>query len=173
MNNSAEPGARVEIGGVARAHGIRGEVVIVTHDPDSETLGEVTRIYVGGVARDIVAARDTQRGWLVQLAGVVTRTEAEALRGQVVEVDRADLALAADDVLLADLVGCAVRRADGSPWGTIAAVHAGAMQDLLVIHDGDVERMLPVVDAFVRAIDLEARVITVDPPEDLPEAKRR
>ncbi|HEY1556228.1 MAG TPA: ribosome maturation factor RimM [Kofleriaceae bacterium] len=164
---------RIQIGGVARAHGIRGEVVIVTHDPDSETLGDVATIYVGGVAREIVAARDTHRGWLVQLAGIATRTEAEGLRGQVVEVDRAQLALADGDVLLSDLVGCEVRRADGSPWGTIAAVQPGELQDLLVIHDGDVERMLPMVDVFVTRIDIAARVVTVDPPDALPESKLR
>jgi 16S rRNA processing protein RimM len=164
--------SRVEIGGIARAHGIRGEVVIVTHDPDSEILGEITTIYVGGVAREIEAARDTHRGWLVKLAGVATRNDAEALRGQVVEVDRDALALDDDDVLLADLVGCAVRRVDGTPWGEIAAVDAGELQDLLVIHDGAVERMLPLVDAFVKAIDLDARVVTVDPPDELPESRR-
>ncbi len=165
-------GARVEIGGVARAHGIRGEVVIVTHDPDSETLGVVDTIYVGGTPRKIAEARDTHRGWLVQLEGVATRTEAEGLRGQPVEVDRDQLELGDDDVLLADLVGCAVRRADGSPWGRVAEVVAGEMQDLLVIEDGDIERMLPLVDQFVTHIDLDARVVTVDPPLDLPESKR-
>ena len=104
--------------------------------------------------------------------GIATRTEAEALRGQQVEVDREALELDDDDVLLADLVGCAVRRVDGTPWGEIAAVNAGEMQDLLVIHDGDVERMLPLVDAFVKAIDLDARVVTVDPPDELPEHRR-
>ena len=164
---------RVEIGGIARAHGIRGEVVIVTHDPDDETLAVVDTIYVGGVERKVTGARDTQRGWLVELEGVVTRNDAEALRGQKVEVARDALGLAEDDLLLVDLVGCAVRRADGTPWGTIAAVQAGEMQDLLVIHDGDIERMLPLVDAFVTDIDVAARVVTVDPPEGLPEITRR
>jgi ribosomal 30S subunit maturation factor RimM len=41
-----------------------------------------------------------------------------------------------------------------------------------VIHDGDVERLLPIVDAFVTGIDLEAGVVTVDPPDDLPENRR-
>ena len=163
----------IEIGGVARAHGIRGEVVIVTHDPDSATLGEVTTIYVGGVPRKIVRARDTQRGWLVELEGIATRTEAEGLRGQVVEVDRDALELGEDDILLADLVGCAVRRVDGAAWGEIVAVDAGDYQDLLVIRDGDVERLLPLVDAFVKQIDVGARVVTVDPPPDLPESKVR
>jgi 16S rRNA processing protein RimM len=170
-----KPEARglIEIGGVARAHGIKGEVVIVTHDPDSATLGEIETIYVGGVLRKVAQARDTQRGWLVLFEGIATRTEAEGLRGQRVEVDRDALALGEDDVLLADLVGCAVRRVDGTAWGEVAAIDAGEMQDLLVIRDGDIERLLPMVDVFVKDIDLDARVVTVDPPEDLPESKVR
>lgn len=162
---------RIEIGGVARAHGIRGEIVIVTHDPDSETLGALERVYIGGIEHRILAVRDTQRGWLVVLDGIATRNEAEALRGRPVEVDRADLALEEGDVLLHDLVGCAVRLVDGSPWGVIAAIDADprGIQDRLIIHDGAVERMLPIVDAFVKQIDLDARVVTVDPPPGLPE----
>lgn len=164
---------RIEIGGVARAHGIRGEVVIVTHDPDSEVLGSAGEIYVGGVVRKVTGARDTHRGWLVALDGLATRTDAERLKGQPVEVDRATLDLAPDDILLGDLVGCEVRRVDGTPWGKVTAVEAGTHQDLLVIADGAVERLLPLVDAFVTSIDLEAAVITVDPPDDLPESKLR
>ncbi len=164
--------SRIEIGGIARAHGIRGEVVIVTHDPDSATLGNVDTIWVGGVERKILQARDTQRGWLVALEGVATRNDAEALRGKPVEVDREDLDLDPDDVLLDDLVDCKVHLADGTPWGTIAEIMVGAHQDLLVIHDGDIERLLPLVDQFVTNIDLEAGIVTVAPPDDLPESKR-
>ncbi len=163
---------RVEIGGVARAHGIRGEVVIVTHDPESDTLAVVDTVYVAGTPKKIVEARDTQKGWLVQLEGVATRNDAEALRGKVVEVDRDQLELGDDDILLADLVGCAVRKVDGTPWGTISEVIAGELQDLLVIHEGEIERMLPLVDEFVTSIDIAAKLVTVDPPEGLPEGKR-
>jgi len=165
--------SKIEIGGVARAHGIRGEVVIVTHDPDSATLGEIEQIFIGGAPYTISGARDTHRGWLVVLDGIATRTDAEKLRGLAVEVDRDALELDDDDILLADLVGCAVRRADGSPWGVVAAVEPGSHQDLLVIHDGDVERLLPLVDELVPAIDLDARIVTVDPPEGLPEHRPR
>jgi 16S rRNA processing protein RimM len=164
--------SRIEIGGVARAHGIRGEVVIVTHDPDSDTLGSVDKIYVGGVERKIVKARDTQRGWLVALEGVLTRNDAEALQGKQVEVDRDALELDPDDVLLDDLIDCEVRLPDGTPWGTVAEIMIGAHQDLLVIHDGEIERLLPLVDQFVTNVDLEAGVVTVSPPEDLPVNKR-
>jgi 16S rRNA processing protein RimM len=163
--------ARIEIGGVARAHGIRGEVVIVTHDPDSTTLGEIEQIYIAGIPHGVRGARDTHRGWLVALDGIATRTDAEKLRGLPVEIDRDALELDDDDILLDDLVGCEVRRPDGSPWGTVFAVESNPLQDLLVIRDGDIERLLPLVDELVPAIDLDAGVITVDPPEGLPESR--
>ena len=159
---------RIEIGGIARAHGIRGEVVLITHD-DKTAVDTFTTIYIDGALRPIVGARDTQKGWLLQLEGVVTRNDAELLRGKPVEVDRDQLELGDDEVLLADLVGCAVVKLDGTPWGTITAVDAGDMQDLLVIREGAIERLLPNVDEFVKAIDLEKSIVTVDPPEGLPE----
>jgi 16S rRNA processing protein RimM len=170
-SGSATGGELVEIGGVARAHGLRGEIVVMTHDPASQTLADIDKIFVGGVEHAIVGVRDTQRGWLVQLEGTATRDAAEALRGKPVEVPRAALELDDDDVLLGDLIGCSVVRVDGTPWGTVDDVQTGAMQDLLVIHDGDIERMLPLVDQFVRAIDVDAKLVTVDPPDGLPEAR--
>jgi 16S rRNA processing protein RimM len=162
---------RIEIGRIARAHGIRGEVVIVTHDPESDVLDRLPTIWVGGIARSVTGVRGTHRGWLVQLEGFATRNDAETLRGQIVEVDREALALGDEDILLDDLVGCQVKLADGTPWGTIHSVVSG-MQDLLVIHDGELERLLPLVDEFVKTIDLEAGVVTVDPPDGLPEHRK-
>ena len=145
--------------------------MIVTHDPDSETLGTIEKIYIADVERRIVRARPTQRGWLVQLEGIATRNEAEALRGAVVTVDRDALDLDDEDVLLGDLVGCKVVLRDGTPWGEVAAIDPGPMQDRLVIHDNGVERLVPLVDELVPKIDLDAGVITVDPPEGTPETK--
>ena len=162
---------RIEIGGVARALGIRGEVVIVVHDPDT-ALEIFATLWIDGALRKVIAVRDTPRGWLVQLEGIATRNDAETLRGQPVEVDREQLELADADVLLADLVGCVVKRIDGAPWGHITSVEAGKMQTLLVITDGDVERMLPMVDEFVKSVDIAAGVVTVDPPDGLPEHKK-
>lgn len=163
---------RIEIGGIARAHGIRGEVVVHTHDPDSTILGDVDTIWVDGVERKIVRARGTHHGWLIALEGVATRNDAELLKGRVVEVDRSAIEMAEGDVLLDDLIGCNVVLPDGRAWGTITAVELG-VQDLLVIQDGEVERMLPLVDQFVTHIDVAAGVVTVDPPEGLPEDRIR
>jgi len=158
---------RIEIGGVSRAHGIRGEISIVTHDPDSTILERTDTIWLDGVEHKIAAARPTPKAWLVLLAGVDTRTEAEGLRGRKVEVAREALELSEDDVLLSDLIGCKVQLADGTPWGEIVAVEAD-VQDRLVIHHDGVERLLPLVDQLVSNIDLEACLVTVTPPEGMP-----
>jgi 16S rRNA processing protein RimM len=168
--DSPEQDHRIEIGGVARAHGIRGEVAIVTHDPDSVILGSCGVIWIAGVEHTIVEARGTQRGWLVLLAGIADRNAAELLRGKPVEVSREALELVEGDVVLHDLIGCKVVLPDGTPWGEVAAIDAG-LQDRLVIHDGAIERLLPLVDEFVTNIDLATRTVTVDPPDGLPENK--
>jgi 16S rRNA processing protein RimM len=167
------PGAGhlVEIGVVARAHGIRGEVLAVPHDPESETFGAVDEVFVGDRAYPVEGARPTNAGWLLALAGVATRNDAEALRGRAISVARAALELADDEFLLADLIGCRVVRADGAPWGEIAGLDLGG-QTRLVIHDGEVERLVPLVDALVPSIDLDARVVTVDVADDWPATKR-
>lgn len=160
---------RVEIGIVSKAHGIRGEVVAVPHDPDSTSLGEVEQVWVGGVRRTVVRARPVPPGaYLLAFEGITDRDAAAALRGALIEADRDDLELDDDEVLLADLIGCRCVLPDGTAWGEIVAVEAG-LQDRLVIHHDGKERQLPVVDAFVTGIDLEAGVVTVDPPEGLPE----
>lgn len=159
---------RIEIGGVARAHGIAGEIVVVTHDPDSTLLGDIDALWVAGVRHEISKARHTQRGWLVLLEGIATRNQAEAMRGQPVEVDRDLIELEPGEFLLGDMVGCEVFLADGRPWGVVAEIELG-YQDRLVIHDGGMERLLPIVPECMVSVDVAAGKIVVDPPEGIPE----
>jgi 16S rRNA processing protein RimM len=157
---------------VARAHGVRGEVRVALHNPDSDALERAGVVFIGGRELAVEAARPVRGAYLVSLAGIADRDQADALRGQAVAVDRGDLELEADDVLLVDLVGCRVERVDGSDWGVIAAIEPGP-QDRLIIHQGDIERQLPVADPFVIEVDVEGRRVVVDPPEGLPEERRR
>lgn len=158
----------VEIGRVARPHGIRGELRVNLHNPDSSILGEVEQVFVAGKRYTVLAARPAGGAVLLRLGELRDRNAAELLRKAVVGVARADLGLAEGEVLLADLVGCRLELADGTGWGTVAAIVTG-VQDRLVVHDGDVERELPVVDDFLVEVDLEQGRVVVDPPEDLPE----
>lgn len=159
---------RVEVGYVARAHGVRGELRVVLHNPASESLARVASLWLGDDAFAVDGARPTEGAWLVRLAAVTDRDRAEALKGRPVKVARLDLDLEEGEYLLADLVGCKVFLPDGAPWGEVVALEIGP-QDRLVIRDGAVERLLPAVDAFLVEVDAAAGRLVVDPPEGLPE----
>jgi 16S rRNA processing protein RimM len=161
---------RIEIGYVAAAHGIRGELRVTTHDPASTTLDDASAVWIKGRRYAIEQARATPKGWLLALEDLVDRNAAEALRGSAIEVDREEIPMEEGDVLLADLVGCRAQLPDGTPWGEIVGVDTG-LQVRLVIHDKakGVERLVPLVDELVPAIDLDARLVTIDPPAEWPE----
>jgi 16S rRNA processing protein RimM len=159
----------VDIGYVARPHGIRGDLRVVLYNPESALLAEVRSVRIGAELYEIATARAVQGAFLLHLVDLDDRNEAELLRGQVVSVPRSLIPLDDGEVLLADLLGCEAVLPDGSSYGTIEAVEPGA-QDRLVIRQGDIERLLPLVPEFVGAVDLAAGRVVVTPPEGLPEA---
>lgn len=162
----------VEIGYISKPHGVRGELRVVCHNPQSDTLLGVEQVYVGGHPYTVARARPVNGAVLLTLRDVTDRNRADAMRGLDVSVTREQLALEDDEFLLADLEGCEVVLEDGAPYGVVDAIDAGP-QDRLVIVDGDVERLLPMVPEFVLSIDLDAARIVVAPPPGLPENPRR
>lgn len=164
---------RIVVGYVARAHGVRGELRVHMHDPQSTTLFDVDRAWIAGQEHQILAARETTGAVLIRIAGVDDKNAADALRGKPVEVLRTDIPLAEGEYLISDLTGCAVVDEAAQPLGVITDVIHGARHlgtALLVIRDeaAGVERLLPLVDAFVLAVDIAARRVVVTLPEDLP-----
>jgi 16S rRNA processing protein RimM len=164
----------IEIGGVARAHGIRGEIVVFTHDPDSQILGDVDDVFVGDRKFAVTAARSTHRGWLVGLQSIATRNAAELLQGATVSVSRDDIKVEQGEVILDDMVGCEVLLVDGTSWGLIVEIDVGLQDRLIIVQSqpGEataIERMLPLVDQFLVNIDIEAGVVTIDPPDGIPQ----
>lgn len=154
----------IEIGFVARAHGVRGGLRVRA----SEALAAADTLYLGGTPYKVVHASRDKDDWLVTVEGVADRDAAEALRGAVVAVDRAVVPVADDELLVADLVGCAVFDVAGAALGEVTgSFHSGAHEVLEVRRPDGGEFMLPFVDAMVKEVDVEARRIVCDPPPGL------
>jgi 16S rRNA processing protein RimM len=177
--DSALAGELVEIATVAKAHGIRGEVLAVCIDPSSETLSDVEVVWIGGRRFEVEQARPVGGAYLLALAGVTDRDVATTLRGHKLAVARDQIEVDADQVLYADLIGARCQLPDGRAWGVIVGIELGP-QDRFVIHDehrldgtpGLVERLLPIVDAFIASIDTEQRLVVITPPDGMPEEPR-
>jgi 16S rRNA processing protein RimM len=160
---------RVQLGTVVRAHGVGGLVRV----RGSAALAAMRRLFVGGRPFAVEALQRERGDFLVRLEGVGDRDAAEALRGAPVEVEREALPPpAADELYVADLIGCAVVDASGARLGEVAETFDSGAQEVLVVRGGAAEFMLPFVDGIVTAVDLEARRIVCDPPEGLIDLER-
>ncbi|MHB8434171.1 MAG: ribosome maturation factor RimM [Candidatus Tyrphobacter sp.] len=109
------------------------------------------------------AVREHAGRLLVLLEGVADRTKAQKFAGATLYAPRESVPLACGEFLDADLVGCAVVDVGGRSYGTVERVEHFPASDMLVVGG----RMVPMVSAIVRGIDLAGRSITVDPPSGL------
>src|SRR3989442_4499328 len=83
--------ALLAVGRVARAHGVRGRVLIAPYNADSQGLERVRQIWVGETRFEVDRGERVNLGYLMSLKGVSDRDQADALRGQEVRADRSEL----------------------------------------------------------------------------------
>jgi 16S rRNA processing protein RimM len=156
--------SRVVIGTVGRAHGVRGLVRAV----GSEALLDLRRLWIGGREYEVVHVTPERGDALLELRGLTDRDAAEKLRGQPIEALREELPpLEADELYVADLIGCAVFDVAGTHLGAVRATFPGGGHEVLEVAGGKHEFLLPLVDAIVKEVDVAARRIVCDPPEGL------
>ena len=150
---------RLEVGRIAKPHGIRGEVVVdlVSNRPE-QRLAPGTVLGGGPFDLEVVAARPHQSRWIVSFAGVVDRNGAEGLRGVVLSAE--PLEPDGDDEVLwvHELIGAEVFDTVGRSHGLVESVEANPASDLLVLAGG---RLVPLTFVVERTAD--GRVV-VDPP---------
>jgi 16S rRNA processing protein RimM len=152
---------RIALAAVAGAHGVKGELRLKLFSDSVESLARHRKLYVGGVERALLSVREGKTP-VARFDGIADRSAAEALRGQLVEVDRAALPPLDDgEYYHADLIGLAAVDADGTAVGTVVAVENYGAGDLLEIEADDGKRSLIPFRAGIA--DLADGRIVVDP----------
>ncbi|MCS7060376.1 MAG: ribosome maturation factor RimM [Anaerolineae bacterium] len=172
----------LEVGTVTRPHGISGEIRVQVPPEYATALLTVRRIYLhlgGGAAPrayTVLGRRLHQDVILWRLEGIVTRNDAEALRGAIALVRAKDLPpLGAGRHYPHELIGLRVVTVDGAVLGEVYEVLTTGANDVYVVRQvADAadeqnarrnrtarETLLPAIPQVVQSIDLHNRVITV------------
>ena len=127
--------------------------------PTPRLLEVDTPVLVGETPARIAARKGPADRPVLRLDIASDRNAAEALRGQELQVERADAPPLGDDEYWAeDLVGCVV--ADGErELGTVKALLALPSCEVLELDSG---LLVPLVRDAIRSVDVEARRIDVD-----------
>jgi 16S rRNA processing protein RimM len=132
MSESGE--RRIALAAVAGAHGVKGELRLKLFSESVESLSHHEKLFVGGVERRLLFVRDAGKTAVARFEGVGDRSGAEALRGSLVEVARAELPpLEEGEYYHADLIGLPAFDRGGTRLGIVSAVENFGAGDLLEI----------------------------------------
>ena len=147
----------IEAGEIVTTHGVRGEMKILTWLDSPEDLCDFDRCRIAGKEYEIETCRVQKTCNLLKVKGIDTMEDAQAMRGNIVELFREDIS---DEVIFAaELIGMEVYSSQE---------HLGKITDVLdypgnqvYVVKGAHEYMIPAVKAFVLSTDLDANRMEV------------
>lgn len=138
----------------------------ISDDPSRFSPGSVLRRDSGEVLA-VEGSRPHHNRLLVKFRGVDDRTAAENLRGPLF-VGPEDLRDLDDHQWWEhELVGLLAEDAEGNSLGRVTDVVIGPAQDHIVLDTVAGERLVPLVAPLIRAVDVAAGRIVLEPPEGL------
>jgi 16S rRNA processing protein RimM len=159
---------------IVRPHGLKGEVKVSLSCSGLDRLlsCKSLRLVKDGVElKKVSITRFFQHpdgDAVVRLKEVVGVDEAETLRGAylaVLEGEQADLP--PDSFYSDDLVGLEVVTTAGEDLGRIEEVMDGLANGICVVRKGEKETLVPTLKSVVKEVDLKARRMTVELPEEI------
>ncbi|MEZ0328162.1 MAG: ribosome maturation factor RimM [Dissulfuribacterales bacterium] len=156
----------IAIGRVCKPHGIRGELVLSSMY--SNVLRPGLRLVIGERHFELLSLREAPSGFLVRLKGVLNRSDAEALSGSTVYVSALSLPQLPDgEFYWHEVIGLRVVAA-GVELGRVVDILQTGAHDIYVVHSEDKkEYFFPAVEDIVTRIDVQHKVMFVDPPDGL------
>ncbi len=163
---------RICVGAIAGSFGVQGEVRLKSFCSDPEAIAGYGPLWTEDGARSFtvkLTRANVSGGLGVRLSGVLTKEQADALKGTQLYVDRTRLpSLPDDEFYHADLIGLTAQDTGGVVLGTVRAVHNHGAGDLLEILGPGMKAalLLPFTLAVVPTVDLAAGRIVVDLPEE-------
>lgn len=180
------PGDAIELGRVQEAWGVKGWMRIHPHSADTAALFAASEWHLeppeprfargfsafnNSVTVTVAEIKTHADSIVARFEGLDDRSGAEGLKGVRISVPRSAFpATPEGEYYWVDLIGLRVINREGEELGTVRDLMPTGPNSVLVLEytetvDGQpqlVERMIPFVDAYVDAVDQQARLITVD-----------
>jgi 16S rRNA processing protein RimM len=158
----------IVVGRINGLHGVRGWVKVFSHtQPRNNILSYGTWYLLRDgqwVAIELLEGRQQGKGIVARLKGFDDREQSAALLTAEIGIRRDQMSKAAPgEYYWADLQGLKVINAEGIELGVVDQLMETGANDVLVVVDGDIERLIPYVKGqFVLDVSLDDRVIKVD-----------
>ncbi|MFV0472623.1 MAG: ribosome maturation factor RimM [Pikeienuella sp.] len=165
------------VGAVAGAYGVRGEARVKSFCAEPADIARYAPLTDESGARSfsIRIVKPVSGGLAARLGGVSTREQAEALKGLRLYAPRERMPTLPDDEFYhADLIGLDAVDVGGAALGQVHAVEDFGGGDFLEItRPGAAPLLVPFTRAAVPTVDLSARRVVIDLPEDVAETEEK
>ncbi len=154
------------MGRISAPYAVRGWVRIQTQSEFIDSLLDYPTWQIGGrghwTSYTLAEGKVHGQYLLAHLEGVDDRDGAEGLMGMDIAVAREDRPEALDgEYYWHELIGLDVVNGEGILLGQVSGLLETGAHDVIEVQ-GERERLIPFVDAFVREVDMDARRILVD-----------
>lgn len=123
----------LEVGRVAKAHGLRGEVIVSLGTDRTERLDPGTVLSSDAGDLTVVSSQPHQHRYIVQFEGVYSREAADALHGVVLRAEPLD---DPDALFVHELIGMRVLDTAGAQLGVVESIEQNPASNLLVLESG-------------------------------------
>lgn len=178
MSEGARAVSWIELGVIAKPHGVRGELRVHVFNPKSTLLQELAEVFLIGeegeepALVEIESARQGPKALLVQLAGVESREDAEALRGYTLCVPRDALPeLEEGEYYHADLIGLEAFVGDDAVGRVVDVVDYPAAECLKIDRPGGYIEV-PMLPRWLDRVDVAAGRVHLKDLDDIPLQRR-
>jgi 16S rRNA processing protein RimM len=157
--------SRVCLGVIVGAKGLKGEVRIKSFTEDPADVGAYGPVATGdGRTFDVSVVGGREGVVIAKLKGVADRTQAEALKGAELFVERTALPAAEDGTFYhADLIGAVVKLTSGEVLGTVSALHNFGGGDMMEVGEGHASLLIPLTSDAIAMFDVTGGQVTVHP----------
>lgn len=158
----------IVVGRINGLHGVRGWVKVFSHTQPRDNILSYRTWYLlrGGQwqATELLEGRQQGKGIVARLKGYDDRDQAVALMETDVAIRREQLLAAAPgEYYWADLQGLRVVNVEGVSLGVVDHLLETGANDVLVVRDGETERLIPYVPGqFVLDVSLAEGLMKVD-----------
>ena len=167
------------IGEVIKPHGIRGEVKVYLYSEHPENFKHYKKIILqepagsGKETYNVVKSREQGKLAILQLEGIGTREEAEALQGSKILLNTADFpTLDSDEYYWHQLKGLMVLTEEGQELGRVTRLFNTTAHDIMVVDGAGHDFMIPVNGDIIKEIDEQGERIVISPPPGLLEINK-
>jgi 16S rRNA processing protein RimM len=159
---------KLVLGKIVGLYGVEGWVKLESYSEPRTQIFKYSPWFVGSADAAVeyanVKGRTQGKGIVARLPGVDSRDAAAALIGTEIRVLRSALPKPKrGEYYWVDLEGLEVFNLEGVAFGKVSHLFSTGANDVLVVRDGDRERLVPfVTEQFVKEIDIDGSRIVVD-----------